>query len=60
MLKDINPTDESYIQIIQELSDERLIFYANDGMHGSENWITDGTTDGTYMISDDPTNDPEL
>ncbi len=60
MLKDINPTDESYIQIIQELADGRLIFYADDGIHGSENWITDGTTDGTYMISDDPTNDPEL
>ncbi|CAN5695367.1 hypothetical protein BH10BAC2_BH10BAC2_14360 [soil metagenome] len=27
-------------------------FSANDGIHGSEVWRTDGTTSGTYMVAD--------
>ncbi len=29
-----------------------LLFYANDGVHGSELWRTNGTVGGTYMIKD--------
>lgn len=30
----------------------RLFFSANDGVHGNEPWITDGTAQGTRMIKD--------
>jgi ELWxxDGT repeat protein len=32
--------------------DGKLVFRANDGIHGYELWITDGTQDGTKMIMD--------
>ena len=31
---------------------ERAIFLANDGVHGSEPWVTDGTEAGTHMVKD--------
>lgn len=31
---------------------QRLVFSANDGVHGAEPWITDGTPGGTYMLGD--------
>ena len=30
----------------------RLIFQANDGVHGNEIWETDGTESGTYLVKD--------
>jgi len=30
----------------------RLIFSANDGVHGSEPWVTDGTAAGTQLLAD--------
>jgi ELWxxDGT repeat protein len=30
----------------------KLFFVANDGIHGSELWATDGTEAGTYMVKD--------
>ena len=33
-------------------SDDRLFFGADDGAHGDEAWVTDGTTAGTHLISD--------
>ena len=30
----------------------KIIFSGDDGVHGSEPWITDGTPEGTYMIQD--------
>jgi ELWxxDGT repeat protein len=30
----------------------KMIFRANDGVHGSEPWITDGTPEGTMLLKD--------
>ena len=30
----------------------RLCFRADDGLHGRELWVTDGTTQGTFMLGD--------
>lgn len=30
----------------------RLFFLANDGVHGQEVWVSDGTPAGTYMVKD--------
>ncbi len=30
----------------------KIIFSGDDGVHGSEPWITDGTPEGTFMIQD--------
>ncbi|MDD2558064.1 MAG: cadherin domain-containing protein [Desulfuromonadaceae bacterium] len=34
------------------LPDGRLIFKANDGEHGDEPWVSDGTEAGTFMLLD--------
>lgn len=31
---------------------DRALFLANDGVHGRELWITDGTAAGTHMVAD--------
>jgi ELWxxDGT repeat protein len=30
----------------------KLLFIANDGIHGKEMWITDGTQAGTHIVKD--------
>ncbi len=37
---------------IVALGDGRALFAANDGLHGSELWVSDGTAAGTYMVAD--------
>ncbi len=34
------------------LPDGRLVFRANDGVHGDEPWVSDGTVAGTFMLAD--------
>ncbi len=34
------------------LNRKRCIFWADDGVHGKEPWVTDGTAFGTYMLAD--------
>lgn len=35
---------------------DKLIFSANDGVHGSEGWLTDGTTSGTIRMIENTVN----
>jgi len=56
LLKDIN-SDTSYNNGSSELSDfvmvgGKLYFTANDSTHGTELWVTDGTTSGTQLFVD--------
>lgn len=34
------------------LDAERLLFFADDGMHGAEPWVSDGTATGTFLLRD--------
>ena len=55
LLKDINPTQmngSSMPSGFASLDDGRVIFSADDGTHGREVWITDGTAAGTVMVKD--------
>ena len=57
MIKEIRGEDEngnnygsspSGFTVIGDL----MYFFADDGTHGSEPWVTDGTANGTYMLKD--------
>jgi len=53
LLKDINPgSGSSFPGLFLPFGDGRLIFFANDGTHGSEPWITDGTEENTRLLAD--------
>ena len=51
LLKDINPTGDSNPSTFTIMGD-LMFFTANDGMHGYELWVTDGTPSGTNMVKD--------
>ena len=36
---------------LQEIGD-RVLFFGNDGVHGAEPWVTDGTAQGTRLLAD--------
>jgi len=59
MIKDINPGAASSwlsywggIVGLQEMADGRLLFAADDGTHGKELWVSDGTEAGTTLLKD--------
>jgi ELWxxDGT repeat protein len=55
LVKDVNPSLRSDASTNLDGASElngKLLFYANDGVHGYEPWITDGTESGTRMIAD--------
>lgn len=60
MLKDINPTGNGFDYISNSkpadpsftIMNNKLYFKANDGAHGLELWVTDGTDAGTQMVKD--------
>lgn len=53
MLKDIYYTHYlgSIPQSLTELND-KVYFFADDGIHGRELWVTDGSSDGTHIVCD--------
>ncbi len=57
MVKDIYPGGGSGLPDTQKSSSMgtvagKLLFAANDGIHGMELWISDGTEDGTFLLKD--------
>jgi ELWxxDGT repeat protein len=55
MFKDINPGAGSGVSDYDVFLTEyngKLLFQANDGVHGFELWSSDGSPDGTLMVSD--------
>ncbi|MBF0185072.1 MAG: DUF4347 domain-containing protein [Magnetococcales bacterium] len=55
MLLDINPgTDSSSLGYGTELvlCNNKIFFQADDGVHGEELWVTDGTAAGTTLVKD--------
>ena len=51
LVKDINPGGSSAPDYLTKVGN-RLFFNADDGVHGRELWVSDGTEAGTYMVVD--------
>lgn len=52
-LKDINPGPASSApSYFLPFGDGRVVFFADDGVHGHEPWISDGTEAGTRLLAD--------
>lgn len=51
LLRDINPIAGSNVAEIRCV-DGQVYFRANDGVHGQEVWVSDGTTTGTRLLKD--------
>lgn len=57
LLKDIYLGPESSMENLGFIKiGDRLLFGANDGIHGRESWLTDGTTSGTIRMEDNTIN----
>ena len=56
LLKDIYPGKTGSIGITDTLHfiafNGQTYFFADDGIHGSEPWVTNGTPEGTHLVSD--------
>jgi len=54
LVKDISPGESSSIDTGLSspfiVYNNKAYFSANDGIHGDELWVTDGTTAGTYLV----------
>lgn len=56
LVKDLNPTDSNTNVLLDAIWNtvyqNKIYFRANDGVHGYELWVSDGTTAGTFMLKD--------
>ncbi|HEX5244753.1 MAG TPA: ELWxxDGT repeat protein, partial [Tepidisphaeraceae bacterium] len=53
MVADINQaTADSNPSVYGDLGNGKTVFYANDGFHGQEPFVTDGTAAGTTLLKD--------
>jgi ELWxxDGT repeat protein len=52
LVKDINPGSADPNIFVMYRDGRKIIFTANDSIHGEELWVSDGTSDGTHMIKD--------
>ncbi len=55
LVKDILPGNRSSIEppfVSLTSFGDKVLFRANDGVHGQEPWITDGTSMGTFLLKD--------
>jgi ELWxxDGT repeat protein len=55
LLKNINPGSSGFSTPYENhviLDGNKYFFYADDGLHGNELWMTDGTNTGTKMVKD--------
>ena len=60
LLANINQTNAGSHPMYFARFGEKVIFSAFDAVHGFEPWITDGTTNGTYMLKDINPSDTSL
>ncbi len=52
LVKDIKPGPSGSSPSFLTKVGDRLFFNADDGVHGQELWVSDGTEEGTYMVID--------
>lgn len=55
LLRDISPGTASSVpsqNASSIISQDRMFFAADDGVSGTELWVTDGTEDGTFLLKD--------
>ncbi len=52
MVADIRPGPQGSFPEDLSAFGSRLVFTADDGTHGRERWITDGTASGTILLAD--------
>ena len=45
-------SETAFLPNLQPTLGGRLLFYADDGPHGAEPWVTDGTAKGTQILAD--------
>lgn len=51
LVKDINSDKGSLINEVFEFGD-KVLFTVNDGIHGTEVWVSDGTAEGSSLLKD--------